>query len=399
MAAYSDHMIYLDSNATTQVHPSVVEAMLPYLRDQWHNPSSGYRAAKVVRDGLQRAREQVASLIGAKPDEIVFTGCGTESNNSALMSLARSVGPGKRIVTSAIEHSAILRVCEDLARRGYVVEMVPVDTDGRLDLAAWEAAIQLPDVGFATLMWANNETGVIQPVAEACAIAKAAGIPFHSDAIQAVGKIEIDVKSLEIDFLSLSGHKLHAPKGVGALYVRKGVMFEPYLRGGGQEQGRRSGTENVASIIGLGEAASLAQQTLTQPAHAEVGKLRDHLEARLLAELDGVQRNGSHSHRLKNTSHLSFDRCEAAGLLILLDDYGMACSSGSACMTGKQKPSHVQKAMGFSDARANSSLRISFSIFNTLEETNAAVEMIKKAVTKLRSVQGPNGVGPVVVYT
>lgn len=392
-------MIYLDSNATTQVHPTVLETMLPYLRDQWHNPSSGYRAAKLVRDRIQQAREQVASLIGAEPDEIVFTGCGTESNNAALMSLAQSVGPGKRIVTSAIEHSSILRVCEELQRRGYRLEIIGVDGDGRLDLAAWEAALKKPDVGFATLMWANNETGVIQPIAEACEIAKSAGIPFHSDAIQAAGKVPVDVNAVDVDFLSLTGHKLYAPKGVGALYVRKGVMFEPYLRGGGQEKSRRSGTENVASIIGFGEAARLMQHELENAGHAQIAAIRDHFEERLLAELDGVQRNGSTVHRLKNTSHLSFARCEAAGLLILLDDYGLACSSGSACMTGKQKPSHVQKAMGFSDERAKSSLRISFSIFSTMSEADAAVEMVKRAVLKLRSVQGSGGVGPVVVYT
>lgn len=392
-------MIYLDSNATTQVHPEVLEAMLPYLTDQCFNPSSGYRAGKRVKAALEHAREQVAALIGAEPKEIVFTGCGTEANNAVLHFLADAVGKGKRIITSQIEHSSILRVCEELEKRGYLVEKVRVGHDGRLDLDAWAEAVAKPDAGFATLMWANNETGVLQPVAEACALAKQAGVPFHSDAIQAVGKTPVDVSSLAVDFLSLSGHKFHAPKGVGALYLSKKVSFDPLLRGGGQEGGRRSGTENVASIVAMGKAAEIMRLRIESDGHAGVAALRDHFEQRLLTELEGVQLNGSQQHRTRNTSHLAFDRCEAAGLLILLDDYGMACSAGSACMTGKQQPSHVQTAMGISSKRAKSSLRVSFSILNTREETDAAVEMVKKAVLKLRSVQGISGVGPVVVYT
>lgn len=392
-------MIYLDSNATTQVHPEVLEAMLPYLTDQCFNPSSGYRAGKKVKLAIDHAREQVAALIGADPKEVVFTGCGTESNNAVLNSLAEAVGKGKRIVTSKIEHSSILRVCEDLEKRGYIVERVGVDSEGRLDLEAWEVAINKEDIGFATLMWANNETGVIQPIAEASQITHKAGVPFHSDAIQAVGKTKVDVHELHVDFLSISGHKFHAPKGIGALYIRKNVSFTPLLRGGGQEAGRRSGTENVASIIAMGKAAEMMRLRIEADAHAGVQQLRDHFESRLLKEVDGVQVNGSQEFRTKNTSHLAFKYCEAAGLLILLDEYGVACSAGSACMTGKQQASHVQKAMGFDDKRAKSSLRVSFSILTTLEETDEAVEMVKKAVRKLRSVQGLGGVGPVVVYT
>lgn len=392
-------MIYLDSNATTQVHPDVLEAMLPYLTDQCYNPSSGYRAGKLVKKAIEKAREQVASLIGAEVEEIIFTGCGTESNNAALYSLAKAVGKGKRIVTSQIEHSSILRVCEQLEKAGYKVERVGVDADGRLDLEAWQQAVELDDAGFATLMWANNETGVVQPIDAAAKLAKAAGIPFHSDAIQAVGKTPIDVRRVEVDFLSISGHKFHAPKGVGALFVRKGVSFDPLFFGGGQEGGRRSGTENVSSIIGMGKAAEMMQQRLEADEHAGLGELRDHFESRLIAEVDGVAVNGSKEFRTKNTTHMAFESCEAAGLLILLDEYGMACSAGSACMTGKQKPSHVQTAMGINAKRAKSSLRISFSILTTLEETDAAVEMVKKAVRKLRSVQGISGVGPVTVYT
>lgn len=393
-------MIYLDSNATTRIHPEVLESMMPYLTDVWYNPSSGYRAAKQVRGALELAHEQVAALIGAQPERIVFTGCGTESNNAVLAFLAERSGGKKRLVTSAIEHSAILRYSEWLAQsRGMVVECVGVDAGGRLDLDAYRSALAADDVAMASVMWANNETGVIQPIAEACALAHQAGVPFHSDAIQAVGKTVVDVAEVKVDYLSISGHKLHAPKGVGALYVREGMPFDPMLRGGGQEAGRRSGTENVASIVGLGKAAELMKKRLDEDGHAAVAAHRDHFEHRLASELDGVCVNGSREHRTANTSHLSFEGCEAAGLLILLDEYGVQCSAGSACMTGKQRPSHVQTAMGIAPAQAKSSLRISFSIFSTRQECDDAVEAVKKAVRKLRRVQGGPGVGPVQVFT
>ncbi len=392
-------MIYLDSNATTQVHPEVLEEMLPYLTNQYYNPSSGYRAGKLVKQAIERARQQVADLIHADPSEIYFTGCGTESNNAVLYSLAGMCGENRRIVTSEIEHSAILRVGEHLTERGFVMEKVGVDAGGRLDLGAWEKAISQEDVGFASLMWANNETGIIQPIAEASAIAKAARIPFHTDAIQAVGKTAVNVNEVNVDFLSISGHKFHAPKGIGALFIRSGLRFDPMFRGGGQERGMRSGTENVASIVGMGKAAELMNERLMEDDHAELSELRNMLEEILLENIAGVQVNGDLDFRLANTLHVSFDGCEAAGLLILLDEYGVACSAGSACMTGKQKPSHVQKAMGFSNERANSSLRISLSIFTTEEEIILAGEKIIKAVKKLRSVQGGGNVGPVVIYT
>ncbi|NWK57445.1 aminotransferase class V-fold PLP-dependent enzyme [Verrucomicrobiaceae bacterium N1E253] len=397
-------MVYLDSNATTQIHPEVLEEMMPYLTDQWYNPSSGYRAAKAVRTAMETAHEQVASLIGADPEEIIFTGCGTEANNAALSFLARvsarQGGQCRRVVTSAIEHSAILRYGEYLQdQEGFVLEKVGVQPDGRLDLEAYRDALALGDVAFSSLMWANNETGVIQPMAEACEVARSAGVPLHSDAIQAVGKTEVNVREVPVDYLSISGHKLHAPKGVGALYIRRGLAFEPMLRGGGQEGGRRSGTENVASIVGLGKAAELMKSRLDADGHAGVARLRDHFEQRILSEITGVTVNGSMDYRTANTSHLSFDDCEAAGLLILLDEYGVQCSAGSACMTGKQKPSHVQTAMGIPADQARSSLRISLSILTTSEECDAAVEAVKKAVGKLRRVQGGPGVGPVQIFT
>lgn len=397
-ARLSTAMIYLDSNATTQVHPDVLDAMMPYLTDNWHNPSSGYRAAKRVREAIDLAHEQVAALINASAEEIVMTGCGTESNNAALAFLANQHRDTNKIVTSAIEHSAILRYVDALVDSdGMTVEHVGVDTGGRLDLDAYQAALN--GAAMVSIMWANNETGVIQPIDEASALARKAGIPFHTDAIQAVGKTPIDVQQTPVDFLSISGHKFHAPKGVGALYIRSGMRFEPMLRGGGQEGGRRSGTENVAGIVALGKAAELMKARLDDDNHAGIASLRDHMEDRLLAEIRGVNRNGSLEHRTANTSHLSFDGCEAAGLLILLDEYGVQCSAGSACMTGKQQPSHVQTAMSISPTQAKSSLRLSLSIFSTRADVDTAVEAIQKAVSKLRSVQGNSGVGPVQVYT
>ena len=393
-------MIYLDSNATTQIHPEVVDAMLPFLTEHWYNPSSGYRAARVVRQALDLAHEQVAALIGSKPEEIVFTGCGTESNNAVLGFLATRAGKNRKILTSEIEHSAILRYSESLTQTdGFSVQKTGVCADGRLDVEAYATALAEGGCAMASLMWANNETGVIQPMAEACALAHEAGVPFHTDAIQAVGKTPVNVRDVAVDYLSISGHKFHAPKGVGALYIREGMSFSPLLRGGGQEGGRRSGTENVASIVGMGKAAELMQARLDADGHAGVKALRDHFEKRLLSELEGVRVNGSLVHRTVNTSHLSFESCEAAGLLILLDEYGVQCSAGSACMTGKQQPSHVQTAMGIPAAQAKSSLRISFSIFTTQDECDTAVEAVKKAVQKLRSVQGGSGVGPVQVFT
>lgn len=392
-------MIYLDSNATSQVHPEVVEAMLPFFTEQWYNPSSGYRAAKVVKKAVTTAREQVASLINAHPDEIVFTGCGTESNNMTLKWLARLVGRKEsKIVTSVIEHSAVLRPCEAMADVGYEVARCGVDSEGRLKLDEFAELVDGERPGFASVMWSNNETGVINPMTEACAIAKEAGWAFHTDAIQAVGKLPVDVRAVPVDFLSLSGHKFHAPKGVGALYVREGLRFEPMIRGGGQEAGRRSGTENVPYIIGLGKAAEIMKAALETDGHAEVKRRRDRFEERLVAETEGVTLNGSREHRAGNIIHASFENCEAAGLLILLDEAGVQCSAGSACMTGKQQPSHVQKAMGLTDEQAKSSLRISLSIFTTDEEVEQAATAVAKAVQKLRSVQGPPGVGPVVVY-
>ena len=383
-------MIDLDANATTPLLPEVLDAMLPWLREGYANPSGAYAGAKLARKAIDCAREQIADLIGADPSEIIFTGGGTESVNTALRSLDSLVGEGAALV-SAIEHSAVLRCVENLKRE---VRVIPVTTGGRIDIDAFSAA--LDGAAYVSLMAANNETGVIQPLMEAAEMARRKGLPVHSDAIQAVGKIPLNVRELGVDLLSMSAHKFHGPKGVGALYVRTGLRFEPFFHGGGQEGGRRSGTENTAGIVAMGAAAGCAKCFLMGA--DSLPAMRDIFEKTVLAEVPGAIANGDPGHRLPNTSHLSFDGCDASGLLILLDESGVACSAGSACMTGKQRPSHVQLAMGISEARAKSSLRISFSRMNTLDEAVAAAQAVKRAVEKLRRVQGP-GVGPVVVYS
>lgn len=384
-------MIYLDANATTALLPEALEAMLPWLREGYANPSGSYASAKLARKAIEQAREQVAELIGADSSEIVFTGCGTESVNTALHSLDALAGEGNAVV-SAIEHSAVLRTVENHSR---AVETIPVDAGGRLDLDRFKQL--LAGAAYVSVMAANNETGIIQPISEVAALARERGLPVHSDAIQAIGKMPLNVRDLGVDLLSLSAHKFHGPKGVGALFVKKGLRFKPLLHGGGQESGRRSGTENTAGIVGMGAAAALAKRYL-ETKSGVLAEMRDAFETAVLSEVSGAVRNGDPAHRLPNTSHLSFERCDAAGLLILLDEAGVACSAGSACMTGKQRPSHVQLAMGIPENRAKSSLRISFSRMNTMAEAIDASAAVKRAVEKLRRVQGP-GVGPVVVYS
>lgn len=380
-------MIYLDANATTPLLPEVLDAMLPWLRDGFANPSGSYAAAKSARRAIDHARGQVAALLGADVEEIIFTSGGTESVNTALHSLDRLAGPGA-VVVSAIEHSAVLRTVETLGRE---VRKVAVTAGGRVDIDAFAAA--LDGAAFVSIMTANNETGILQPLREIVEMAHARGIAVHTDAVQAAGKIPLKVRDLNVDLLSISAHKFHGPKGVGALFLRRGLQFSPLVHGGGQEGGRRSGTENTAGIVGLGAAAEAAGKT-----DETCAKLRDSFEAKVLAEISGVTLNGDRDHRLPNTSHLSFDGCDAAGLLILLDEAGVACSAGSACMTGKQKPSHVQLAMGIPPERAKTSLRISFSRMSTVAEAEAAATILKKSVEKLRRVQS-SGVGPVVVYS
>ena len=385
-------VIDLDANATTPLHPEVLDAMLPWLQTNHGNPSSSHRAGRLARKAIDAAREQVAALIHASPAEIVFTSGGTESVNSALRSLDILSPPGPA-VTSAIEHSAVLRTCADLSR---TCIHLPVDAHGRIDPDT--SAQSIASTAFVSVMTANNETGALQPIASISESCRASGIPFHTDAIQAAGKIPINVRETPVDLLSLSAHKFHGPKGVGALYIRSGLDFHPFLLGGGQENGRRSGTENTAAIVGMGMAAELARSFLSSHHLATLVSLRDEWENLVLTTIPGTTRNGHPTERLPNTSHISFEGCDSAALLILLDQANIACSAGSACMSGKQKPSHVQLAMGIPDATAKTSLRFSLSRLTTREHITQAAHALRHAVQKIRSVQG-SSTGPVSIYS
>ena len=379
-------MIYLDNNATTQVDPAVLDEMLPFLREQYGNPSSAYSFGKQIGKAIDKARERVADLLGCEPTEILFTGCGTESDNTAIQSALLVDPDRKHIVTSKVEHSAILRHAETLARRGYEVTALDVDEDGLIDLNKLADSVR-DDTAIVSLMWANNETGVLFPIAEAAEICSSTGTLFHTDAIQAVGKVEIDLSRVPINFLALSGHKLHAPKGIAALYVNRRTRFNPLIIGGSQENKRRAGTENVASIVALGKAAELAAKTL-QEEQIKVRGLRDRFEEGLLQRIPGSQLNGHLTRRLPNTSNIAIDGIDSEGMLMLLDQKGICCSAGSACTAGSLEPSHVLKAMGFSNDRARGSLRFSLSRFNTEAEIDQALQIVPAAVEKLRALTG-----------
>jgi len=386
MVIRSNQIIYLDSNATTQVDPAVVEAMMPYLSEFYGNPSSAYRFGSQVADALEKSREQVAALLGCGPEEILFTSCGTESNNAAITSALQIDPDRQHIVTTAVEHSAIVKHCEALAKRGHEVTWLGVDERGQIDLRELERAIR-PDTAIVSTMWANNETGVLFPIEEIAEIVRAKGALFHTDAVQAVGKIPIRLKEggqAKINFLSVSGHKLHCPKGVGVLYINRRTRFNPFLIGGGQEDGRRAGTENVASIVALGEAAERAGAAM-EFENSAVRALRDLFENAVLERIPGTEVNGDREARLPNTSNVSFAGVDSEAVLMLLDQQGVCCSAGSACTAGSIHPSHVLRAMGFSTERARSSLRFSFSRFSTEEETRKAIEILVGVVEKLRS--------------
>ena len=386
-------MIYLDNNATTRLAPEVLEAMLPWLGDHYGNPSGGYRFGREARKAMERAREQVAALIGAQPGEIVFTSGGTESNNTAIRSALALRPDCRTLVSSTVEHSAVEEVLKHHQSTGYGLRLNPVDSTGKLDLDAWSEALAEGSVALASLILANNETGVLSPLAEAAAIAAEHGVYFHTDAVQAVGKIPVDVSALPIHAMSLSAHKLHGPKGIGALYRNRHARFEPQTLGGGQEQDRRSGTENVPGIVGFGVAAEIAAKHLA--GSDAIAALRDHFEAAVIAALPDVVINGEPENRLPNTSNLYFPGVDGEGLLILLDEAGVCCSPGSACSTGAVQPSRIVRAMGHSAARARSSVRFSLSRFTTREEIDASVTAVVKAVGKLRVVM-PSGRGRVV---
>jgi cysteine desulfurase len=379
--------IYLDHAASTPADPEVVEAMLPYFRDQFGNPSSGHMFGQKALDAIESARRQVAGLFHAKPQEIVFTGSGTEADNLALWGAAQALREkGRHIIISSIEHNAVLRCAEFLAASGWRVTQIPVDTTGLLDPQDVEKAIS-SDTVLISVMHANNELGTIQPIEEIGRIAKDRGILFHTDAVQGAGYVELDVRSLPVDMIAISGHKLYGPKGVGALFVRDGTFLTPLIHGGRHEKGRRSGTHNVPGIVGLGKACELLKDTREQNAD-RIGKLRDRLESELLSLLDLIRVNGDPKHRLPNILHLSIAHVDNEALLRHLDIEGVAASAGSACASGSGDISHVLKAMGRSKKEAEGGLRLSLGKHTTDEEITEAAERIEKVVKYLRSLAG-----------
>ncbi len=377
-------LLYFDNNATTKVDPAVVEEMMPFLTEQYGNPSSAYGFGQEVAKALDLARDRVAGLLGCEPSEMLFTSCGTESSNAAIHSALAMDPDRQHIVTTRVEHSATLKTCEGLAKRGYEITWLGVDSEGRVDLAELERAIR-PDTALVSVMWANNETGVLFPTHEIAEIVRAKGALFHTDAVQAIGKIPVNLRDAKINFLSLSGHKLHCPKGVGVLYVHRRTRFHPFMTGGSQENGKRAGTQNVASIVALGKACEIAGKWIDHEA-TEIRGLRDDFENGVLHRLEGVRVNGDRVNRLPNTSNLSFEGVDSEAVLMLLDQRGLCCSAGSACTAGSLHPSHVLKAMGFSDERARSSLRFSFSRFNTAAEIERALDLLPAVAGKLRRI-------------
>ena len=376
--------IYVDNNATTRVDPQVLDAMLPYFNDFYGNPSSMHSFGGKVAHKIDEARIKVASLINASPDEIVFTSCGTESNSTAIHATISSIPDKKHIITSRVEHPAVKNLCEYLSKKGYRVTFVPVDRKGMLDVDYLYNSLT-DDTAIVSVMWANNETGMIFPIEEISQVVKQKGIVFHTDAVQAVGKVPVDVDKSKVDMLSLSGHKIHAPKGVGALFVRKGTRFSPFLIGGHQEGGRRGGTENVVSIIGLGKAGELAENHLEEVT-TRVGQLRDKLESELLRRIPNVMINGDSENRLPNTTSISFEYVEGESILLMIDEFGICASSGSACTSGSLEPSHVLRAMGVPFTAAHGSIRFSLSIYNTEEEIDFIIEKLPPIIEHLRNL-------------
>jgi cysteine desulfurase len=374
---------YFDNNATTRVAPEVIEAMLPFLQENWGNPSSSYQFGHRVAADVEAAREKVATLINADPREIVFTSCGTESNNTAIHSALVTHPEKRHVLTTAVEHSANMKFGDHLKQQGFQVTFLPVEPDGSLDIHLVEKSIR-PDTAIVSIMWANNETGVLFPLEELAAICRSKGALFHTDAVQTPGKIQIDVKEIPVDFLSLSAHKLHAPKGIGLLYVKRRAKYQPYIIGGGQERGRRGGTENVANIVAFGRAAELAMAGF-KAENTRVRALRDRLEHGILSNIPGTMRNGAKEPRLPNTSNIAFAFVEAEGVLLLLDQVGVCASSGSACTTGSLDPSHVLLAMGASVERARSSVRFSLGKYNTEPEVDYLLKHLPGIISKLRA--------------
>ncbi len=383
----AEKVVYMDNNATTRVAPEVVDAMMPFLTDCYGNPSSMHTFGGQVGGAVENARAQIAELLGAEPSEITFTSCGTESDSTAILSALQSFPEKRHIVTTRVEHPAVKHLCENLDRltgHKHRVTRLQVEADGTLDMAQYEEALA-EDTAIVSIMWANNETGVIFPVEKMAAMAKERGILFHTDAVQAVGKIPINLKELDIDFLSLSGHKLHAPKGVGVLYIKRGTPFVPFLSGGHQEDGRRGGTENVASIVGLGKACELAGSMLDEE-NSRVRALRNRLEEGLLASVPKSMLNGHKTDRLPNTTNISFEFVEGEAILLHMNLYNICASSGSACTSGSLEPSHVLRAMGVPFTAAHGSIRFSLSVYNTEAEVNFVLEKMPPIIAELRQM-------------
>lgn len=381
----NDKFVYLDNNATTRIDPRVLETMLPYLDQFYGNPSSIHKLGARVGQAVEIAREQVQQLIGAKHStEIVFTSCATEATATAIMSAIEAFPDKKEIVTSAVEHPATLELCQHLKRKGYTIHIIGVDNKGNLDLEAYAAALS-ENVAVVSMMWANNETGTIFPIEAITMMAKAVGAQVHVDAVQVAGKRRIQVDETEIDMLSISGHKFHAPKGVGALYLRRGTRFRPLLRGGHQERGRRAGTENAASIIALGKAAQLAYEAVENDTH-RIKLMRDRLEQGILARIPSCFVTGNPAKRVPNTTNIAIEYVEGEALLLMMNHVGIAASSGSACTSGSLEPSHVMRAMDIPFTAAHGTLRFSFSRFNTDDDVDHVLAHLPSIVARLREM-------------
>ncbi|HET6441230.1 MAG TPA: cysteine desulfurase NifS [Phycisphaerae bacterium] len=383
------NVIYLDNNATTAVAPEVRQAMEPFLTDLYGNPSSMHTFGGQVARNVEEAREQVADLVGAHPTEIIFTSCGTESDSTAIRSALAVSAARRHLITTRVEHPAVRNLCHVLGQEGsvgggYRLTELPVDSQGMLHIADLGDALD-DDTALVTVMWANNETGVLFPIDQIGGLCRSRGILFHTDAVQAVGKLPMRLADLPVDMLSLSGHKLHAPKGIGALYVRRGTRFSPFMVGGHQERNRRGGTEPVPSIVALGRAAELAKARL-QEEPTRVRALRDRLEKGLLAKCPGAMRNGHPTARLPNTTNISFEYVEGEAILLLLDQHGICASSGSACTTGSLEPSHVLRAMGVPFTAAHGSVRFSLSVYNTEAEIDKVIEVLPPIIRRLREI-------------
>jgi len=376
--------IYMDNNATTRVAPEVLEEMLPYFSEYYGNPSSMHTFGGNVERKIKEARANVAALLGAEPEEIVFTSCGTESDSTAIRAALESFPKKRHIITSRVEHPAVKNLGEYLSKNGYRATFVPVDAKGRLDMDYLYHHLS-EDTAIISLMWANNETGVIFPVEDIAAIAAEREILFHTDAVQAVGKTPINLKQNNIDMLSLSGHKLHGPKGIGALYIRKGTRFSPFLIGGHQEGGRRGGTENVSSIIGLGGASRFVDEHMEEE-NTHVRDLRDKLESQLIQRIPNAFVNGDTEHRLPNTSSIAFEFVEGESILLMMDGLGICASSGSACTSGSLEPSHVLRAMGVPFTAAHGTIRFSLSLYNTEEEIDFVIDKLPPIIERLRNM-------------